>query len=228
MSDQDFQAPVNPMPAAVTLVFLAIAGIEAGLSLAEAGIIGGPGAVGWRLALIRDFGFSGDLFDWMVANGRFPLSEVKRSVSYAFLHLGFTHALFAMVLLLALGKMVAEAMGQIAFLVIFFVSGILGAVLYALVLNDPVWLVGAYPNVYGLIGGYSFVMWRRLSGLGPQQLQAFSLIAILMGIQLLWGVFFDTGTQWLAELFGFIVGFGLCFLLAPGEWQVLLNKLRQR
>lgn len=228
MEDPEFHPPVNPMPAAVTLLFLAIVGIEAGLSLAEAGIIGGPGAVGWRLALIRDYGFSGDIFDWMVANGRYPLSEVKRVVTYAFVHLGFTHMLFAGVLLLALGKMVAEAMGQIAFLVIFFVSGILGAALYAQLLNDPAWMVGAYPSVYGLIGGYSFVMWRRLSSLGEAQYRAFSLIAILMGLQLLWGVFFDAGTQWLAELIGFICGFGLSFILAPGELARLRGRLRQR
>jgi membrane associated rhomboid family serine protease len=228
MTDPDFQPPVNPMPAAVTLVFLAIAGVEAGLSLAEAGIIGGPGAVGWRLAMIRDYGFSGDMFDWMIANWRFPLSELHRVVSYSFVHLGFTHAIFAVVLLLALGKMVAEAMGQIAFLTIFFASGIFGAVLYALVLNDPVWLVGAYPSVYGLIGAYSFVMWRKLSSLGEAQYRAFSLIAVLMGIQLLWGVFFEAGTQWLAELFGFFVGFGLCFILAPGEWTKLRDRVRHR
>ena len=228
MEDPDFQPPVNPMPAVVTLLFLAIAGIEAGLSLAEAGIIGGPGAVGWRLALIRDYGFSGEIFDWMIANWRFPLAEIPRAVTYSFVHLGFTHAIFAMVLLLALGKMVAEVMGQVAFLAIFFVSGILGAVFYALVMNDPVWMVGAYPNVYGLIGGYSFVMWRKLSTLGEQQLRAFSLIAVLMGIQLLWGVFFDAGTQWLAELFGFAVGFGLCFVLAPGEWGKLRERVRHR
>ncbi len=228
MEDPEFQPPVHPMPAAVTLLFLAIAGIEAGLSLAEGGIIGGPGAVGWRLALVRDYGFSGDVFDWMVTNGRYPLSELGRVVSYAFVHLGFTHALFAMVLLLALGKMVAEAMGQLAFLTIFFLSGILGAVIYALILNDPIWLVGAYPNVYGLIGGYSFVMWRRLSSLGEQQFRAFSLIAVLMGLQLLWGVFFEAGTQWLADLFGFMCGFGLCFVLAPGEWAKLRNRVRQR
>ncbi len=228
MTDPDFQPPVNPLPAAVTLVFLAIAGVEVGLSLAEAGLIGGPGAIGWRLALIRDYGFSGEMFDWMIANWRFPLSEVPRAVTYSFVHLGFTHAIFAVVLLLALGKMVSEAMGQVAFLTIFFASGILGAVLYALVLNDPVWMVGAYPSVYGLIGGYSFVMWRRLSSLGEAQYRAFSLIAVLMGIQLLWGVFFEAGTQWLAELFGFFVGFGLCFLLAPGEWAKLRDRVRHR
>ncbi len=228
MHDPDFQPPVNPLPPAVILLFLAIAGIEAGLSLGEANLIGGPGAIGWRLGLIRDYGFSGDIFDWMLANGRWPLSEAMRVVTYPFINLGFTHGVFAMVLLLALGKMVAEVMGQLAFLVIFVVSGIGGAVVYALLLNDPVWLAGAYPNVYGLIGAYSFVMWRKLAGQGGEQYRAFSLIAILMGLQLFWGVFFEAGTLWVAELAGFFCGFGLSFLLAPGEWARVRAMLQRR
>jgi membrane associated rhomboid family serine protease len=228
MQDPDFQPPVNPLPPSVTLVFLALAGVEAGLSLGSAGIIGGPGAIGWRLSLIRDFGFSGDIFDWMLANGQWPLDQLRRLVTFPFVHLGFTHAIFAGVLLLALGKMVAEVMGQVAFVVIFFVSGIVGAVVYALLLDDPVWLAGAYPNVYGLIGGYSFVMWRKLAGTGAQQYRAFSLIAVLMGLQLIWGILFDTGTLWVAELVGFFCGFGLSFLLAPGEWARVRALLQRR
>lgn len=228
MQDPDLESPVNPLPPAVVLVFLAIAGVEGVLSLGEAGLIGGPGAVGWRLGLIRDFGFSGQIFDWMVANQRWPLEELRRLVTYPFIHLGFTHSLFAMVLLLALGKLVAEVLGQFAFLALFVVSGIFGAAVYALLLNDPTWLAGAYPNVYGLIGGYSFVLWRRLEGAGAKQYRAFSLIALLMGIQLIWGVFFETGTQWVAELAGFFCGFGLCFLLAPGEWHRIRDQLRRR
>ncbi len=228
MQDPDFQPPVNPLPPVVILLFLAIAGIEAGLSMGEAGLIGGPGAIGWRLGLVRDYGFSGDIFDWMLANGQWPLSEVMRVVTYPFIHLGFMHALFAMVLLLALGKMVAEVMGQVALLVIFVVSGIGGAVLYALLLNDPVWLAGAYPNVYGLIGGYSFVLWRKLAGQGAAQLRAFSLIAVLMALQLFFGIFFEAGTLWVAELFGFFCGFGLSFLFAPGEWAKLRAILQRR
>ena len=228
MQDPDFHPPVNPLPPVVILLFLAIAGVEAGLSLGEAGVIGGPGAVGWRLGLIRDYGFSGDIFDWMLANGQWPLSEAMQVVTYPFVHLGLTHGIFAMVLLLALGKMVAEIMGQLAFLVIFVLSGIGGAVIYALLLNDPVWLAGAYTNVYGLIGGYSFVMWRKLAGQGTEQFRAFALIAVLMGLQLFWGVFFETGTLWVAELAGFFCGFGLSFLLAPGEWARLRAKLQRR
>lgn len=228
MQDPDFQPPVNPLPPVVVLLFLALAGVEAGLSLGEAGLIGGPGAIGWRLGLVRDFGFSGDVFDWMLANGRWPLSEVKRLLTFPFIHLGFTHAIFAVVLLLALGKMVAEVMGQMAFLAIFVLSGIGGAVVYSVLLNDPVWLAGAYPNVYGLIGGYSFVMWRKLAGAGEQQYRAFTLIAVLMGLQLFWSVFVQSGSLWVAELAGFLCGFGLSFLFAPGEWAKLRAILQRR
>ncbi|MFC6636495.1 rhomboid family intramembrane serine protease [Sulfitobacter sp. JBTF-M27] len=228
MQDPDFQPPVNPLPPIVTLTFLAIAGVEAGLSLGEAGILGGPGAVGWRLGLIRDYGFSGQIFDWMLANGRWPLQEVLRFFTYPFIHLGFTHALFAMVLLLALGKLVAEAMGSVVFATIFVLAGAGGAGIYALLLNESMWLAGAYPSVYGLIGGYSFVMWRHLAGSGAQQYRAFSLIAFLMGIQLIWGIFFEVGLQWVAELAGFFIGFGLCFLVAPGEWARIREGIRRR
>ena len=216
------------MPPVVIVLFLLMAGVEAVLSLGEAGLVGGPRAIGWRLDLVRDYGFSGDLFDWMVANGQYPLFELKRLVTYPFIHLGFSHGLFAMVLLLALGKLVGEIMGQVAVAVIFFGSAIVGAAGYALLLNDPVWLAGGYPAVYGLIGGYSFIMWRKLAGQGSAQYRAFSLIAMLMGLQLIWGVLFETGTLWVAELIGFVCGFGLCFLVAPGEWSRLRTRMRRQ
>lgn len=227
MHDPDFQPPVNPMPPVVVVFFLAIAGVEAVLSLAEAGLIGGRAGIGWRISLMERYGFSGNVFDWMLANRQWPLQDVLRLLTYPFLHQSFTQGLFAMVLLLALGKMVAEAMGQVAFAVIFVLSGVGGAVIYALLLNDRMLLIGAYPPVYGLIGGYSFVLWRTLGATGGPQRQAFTLIAFLMGIQLVWGVFFEIGTIWVAELAGFFCGFGLSFLVAPGEWTRLRARMRR-
>jgi membrane associated rhomboid family serine protease len=130
--------------------------------------------------------------------------------------------------MLALGKMAAEVMGPLAMLALFVLSGVGGALAYALLLDDPVWLVGAYPPVYGLIGGYSFLMWRKLGATGGQQMQAFSLIAMLMGMQLIWSLFTSVGYGWVAELSGFVCGFVLSFLCAPGEWARILQKLRQR
>jgi len=230
MSDDPppFEPPVNPLPVVVIILFLLVAGVELVLSAGEAGLVGGPSAIGWRLGLVRDWGFNGDLFDAMWAQGYFPPEHLARLITYPFIHLSFTHALIAVVLMLALGKMAAEVMGQLAMLALFVLSGIGGALVYALLLNDPVWLVGAYPPVYGLIGGYSFLMWRRLGASGGRQMEAFTLILMLMGLQLVWSLFASVGYGWVAELAGFFCGFALCFICAPGEWARILARLRQR
>ena len=231
MSDQyetNFEPPFNKLPPVVLVLFLIMAGIEGTLALGEAGLIGGPAAIGWRLALVRDWGFSGDIFDAMMAQGVWSWEHLARMVTYPFIHLGFTHALVASVLMLALGKMAAEVMGQFAMLALFVLSGIGGAMAYALLLDDPVWLVGSYPPVYGLIGGYSFLLWRKLAASGGQQMRAFSLIAMLMGLQLVRSLFATVGNGWVAELAGFLTGFALSFICAPGECARILSKLRQR
>ncbi|UWR22106.1 rhomboid family intramembrane serine protease [Sulfitobacter sp. S190] len=228
MSDPSFESPINKLPGAVVLLCVAMIGVEAGLSFAEAGIIGGPGAIGWRLGLVRDFGFSGEIFDAMWDTGRWSVDHLLRFVTYPFIHLSFSHSIFAIVLTLALGKMVAEVMGQAVMLAVWLLSGVIGAFFYALLLNDPVWLAGAYPNAYGLIGAYSYVMWRTLGAAGEQQLRAFSLIAMLMGLQLIWSLFASIGNGWVADLAGFFGGFAMCFLLAPGEWRRIVARLRQR
>ncbi|MEH6740388.1 MAG: rhomboid family intramembrane serine protease [Sulfitobacter sp.] len=231
MSDQhepEFESPFNKLPVVVVILFMIMAGIELTLTAGAAGFVGGPEAIGWRLGLVRDWGFSGDLFDAMLAQGYWAPEHLARLVTYPFIHLSFTHALVAIVLMLALGKMAAEVMGPLAMLALFVLSGVGGALAYALLLDDPVWLVGAYPPVYGLIGGYSFLMWRKLGATGGQQMQAFSLIAMLMGMQLIWSLFTSVGYGWVAELSGFVCGFVLSFLCAPGEWARILQKLRQR
>jgi membrane associated rhomboid family serine protease len=227
-SDPEFQSPFNAIPVVVIVLFLIMAGIELILTMGEAGLIGGPEAIGWRLGLVRDWGFAGGYFDAMWAQGQFPLEHMARFVTYPFIHLSFTHALIAIVLMLALGKMAAEVMGPLAMLALFVLSGVGGALAYAVLLDDPVWLVGAYPAVYGLIGGYSFLLWRRLAAKGGQQMQAFTLIAMLMGLQLIWSLFATVGYGWVAELAGFFCGFAISAVCAPGEWARILRKLRQR
>lgn len=227
MSDMHDPAPVNPLPPVVVLLFFAIVLPEAAFMLGAQGWIGGAEGIGWRLAAVERFGFNGDLFDWMLANGRWMPEHLQRFVTYAFVHVSFTATLFAAVLMLALGKLVGEAMGQVAVLVLFFGGSIFGALVYALFLNDPAWLVGGFPAVYGLIGGYSFLLWQRLGETGQQQLRAFNLIAILMGLQLIWGVIFGPNTEWVADLAGFVFGFGASILLIPGGWARVMHHLRR-
>ncbi len=227
MNDPNNTPPVNPLPPVVLLLFAAVALPELMFTMGAQGWIGGPDAVGWRLAAIEKYGFSGDLFDWMLTNGRWMPEHLQRFVTYSFVHGTFTSTLFSAVLMLALGKLVGESMGQVAVVVLYLGGSIFGALVYALLLNDPAWLVGGFPAVYGLIGGYSFLMWQRLADTGQQQLRAFSLIAILMGIQLLFGVFFGPNTQWVADLAGFAFGFAASVLLVPGGLARVLYHLRR-
>ncbi len=226
MSHDPDARPIHPMPPVVVLVFLVIMGFETLLTLGARGVIGGPEAVGWRLAAIQMMSFSGDIFDWMWQNGRWPMEHVMRFVTYPFVHGSFTHALFVGVIFLAMGKMVAEAFGQIAMLVIFVISGIGGALAYALLLNDPVPLIGGFPPVYGLIGAFTWMLWKSMAAVGANQARAFTLIGFLMGFQLLFGLLFGTNNDWVADLAGFATGFPLSFVLAPGGMARMRARIR--
>ncbi|KMK66278.1 rhomboid family intramembrane serine protease [Puniceibacterium sp. IMCC21224] len=220
-------SPVNPLPPVVVALFLMMAGVELAFSLGARGIVGGPGAIGWRLEAIQTYAFSGDILDWMLATGQYPVRHLMRFVTYPFVHGSFSHAMFACVMLLALGKMVGEALGQMATLAIFVVSGIGGALAYGLALNDPVPLLGAFPSIYGLIGAFTYLLWLRLGQMGAQQIRAFSLIGILLGIQLVFGLFFGSGNDWLADVAGFAVGFASSVALVPGGLARLLDRVRR-
>lgn len=233
MSSEDNVPAVNPLPAAVVLLLLPMLAAEIVFQVGNAGLAGGPAAVGWRVAAIERFAYSGEILAWMWETGRWPWEHLIRFVSYPFVHGSFTQALIAGVMFVAIGKMVAEVFGGAAMVVIFFVSSITGALVFGLLGGAPSYLIGAFPPVYGMIGAFTWILWRRLSLVGEDQARAFTLIGFLMGAQLLFSLFFslfgESGGQheWLADLAAFATGFLLSFLLAPGGWARLLGRLRQ-
>lgn len=222
------EPPLNPLPPVVIALFLVIVGLEAVFTLGARGLVGGPEAVGWRLGTLERFAFSAEIFAWMRDAGRWPVEHVMRFFSYPFVHASFTHALFAGVMLLALGKMVGEAMGSLAVVLIFFVSAAGGALVYAVAVGSSTPLIGAFPAVYGLIGGFTYLLWVRLGQLGEQQVRAFTLIGFLLAIQLIFGLLFGANAEWVADLSGFAIGFAMSIVLVPGGWSKLVDKLRQR
>ncbi|MBE1283632.1 MAG: rhomboid family intramembrane serine protease [Rhodobacteraceae bacterium] len=226
MSDMHNPAPVNPLPPAVVALVLVIIGVELIFTLGARGIVGGPGAIGWRLDALQSYAFSSEIVAWMWESGRWPAEHLIRFVSYIFVHGAFTHALFVCVFVLAMGKMVGEVMGDLAMVLIFVLSGVGGALGYGLLVNDPAPLIGGFPAVYGLIGGFTFLLWKSLALVGAQQSRAFTLIAFLMGVQLLFGLLFGGTKDWVADLCGFATGFGLSFFLAPGGWASIRNRIR--
>ncbi|SFD89332.1 rhomboid family intramembrane serine protease [Roseivivax sediminis] len=220
-------SPVNPLPPVVLALFAILAVAELAFSLGARGLMGGPGAIGWRVAMIERFAYAPEILDWMVRTRQLPPEHLARIVTYPFVNGAFTATLFAGVMLLALGKMVAEAIGQPRTLAVFLGAAIGGALIYTAVLPGGPALYGSFPPVYGLIGAFTYLLWVRLGQAGEAQIRAFTLIGVLLGIQLVFGLLFGGGPFWVAEIGGFLSGFGLAVLLVPGGARRLLHRIRR-
>lgn len=226
---QDRNAPpLNPLPAIVWALALPIIAMEIVVGLGGSGVVGGLEGAGWRLQALERFVFSPPLMQAMIDRSDYPLLQIMRLVTYPFVHGSTTHAVFVVVILLALGKMVGEIFRWWAVLVVFFGAAIAGAFAYMLVPGNAAPLFGGYPATYGLIGGFTFLLWVNLAAVGANKYRAFSLIGFLLGIQLLFGLLFGGGYEWVADVAGFAAGFLLSFVVSPGGWARVLDKIRQR
>ena len=222
-----YHAPLNPLPWVVWALALPIVALEATFALGQAGLAGGAAAVGWRLAAIQHFAFVPDILRAMWQAQTFPMAELARIVTYPFVHGSFTHAAMVLVFILALGKMVGEIFRPLAVLAVFFGAAVAGALVYTALPMAHVPLFGGYPAVYGLVGAFTYILWARLGALNANRARAFSLIGFLLFIQLVFGLIFGTGWDWVAELAGFGTGFGLSFVVGPGGPARVLARFRR-
>lgn len=228
MRDGYDASPMNPLPPVVWALVLPVVAMEAVLGAGTAGLAGGPGAVGWRLDAIQRFAFSGEILGWMWATGQWPAEHLIRFVTYPFVHLSVTHAVFVTVFLLALGKMVGEVFRAWAVAAVFFAAAVVGALAFAALPGVSAPLVGGYPAVYGLIGAFTFILWARLGAANANRARAFSLIGFLLGIQLVFALIFGGGWDWVADVAGFVTGFLLSFVVSPGGWAAVRARIRHR
>ena len=221
-------SPFNALPPVVVGLAVVMGGLEILFQLAEAGMIGGPDAVGWRIGAMQSYAVLDSVWEWMRANQTWPGEHLARFVTYPFLHGGLTHAAFVVVFILAIGKMVGEVFSSLAFLAVFWISAVAGALAFVTLTDSPYPLIGGYPGVYGLIGAFSFLRWMALGVVGDNRYRAFGLIGMLLAIQLLFAVLYGNYGDVVADLSGFVAGFLLSFVVSPGGWQRLLVRLRQR
>lgn len=224
---QDHNAPpLNPIPPVVWALALPMIAMEAVLQLGASGLAGGPTGIGWRSEALTALAFLPALWREMWGFEQFPLEHVVRLVGYPFVHGNLTHVVFAAVIVLALGKFVAEVLRWWVVLAVFFGAAIAGALVYG-VFVDQAALYGAYPPAYGLVGAFTYLMYVRLAGSGAEH-RAFAMIGFLMFAQLLFGVLFGGGPEWIADFAGFAAGFGLTAMLAPGGLSRLRARMRGR
>ena len=222
------ETPLNPLPPVVWLILLPIVAMEVVLSAGSLGLAGGQAGIGWRSEALQRFALSPVMLDQMWQARQISTDYLMRFVSYAFVHGNLTHAVFAAVFILALGKFVGEVFRGWAVAVVFLGAILAGGLAYSLVPGLQVALYGAYPGAYGLIGAFTYILWAKLAAHHAHRGRAFSLIGFLLGVQLLFGALFGGAPDWIADLAGFGAGFCLSFLVAPGGPAHLLRLIRQR
>ncbi|OWY09749.1 rhomboid family intramembrane serine protease [Thioclava sp. F42-5] len=228
MRDGYDEHPMNPLPPVVWLLALPIIATELFFAMGQSGLIGGAQAAGWRLDALQKFAFSPQVMRAMVETGQYPPEQMMRILTYPFVNASVTQAIFVLVFLLALGKMVGEVFSGLAVAIVFFGATILGALVYAALPFTQIGLYGGYPGDYGLIGAFTWILWTRLGQENANQFRAFSLIGALMGIQLIFAMIFGARPDWIADIVGFVAGFVLSFFVAPGGMQRTLQRLRRR
>ena len=217
------ESPFNALPPVVVVLALVMGFNELVMQVADQGLFGVPP----RIVFFEDYGFWPGVWSAMVDTNNYPLEQMMRFVTYPFIHGSLIHAAFAIVIVLALGKAVGEVFSTAAFLAVFFLASILGALIYGMLapVNFP--LIGGYPGAYGLIGAFTFLLWLNLTAVGANSMRAFTLIGVLMGIQLVFGVLFGGGYSWIADVAGFASGFLLSFVVSPGGWSRVVAKIRR-
>ncbi|MDS9468075.1 rhomboid family intramembrane serine protease [Paracoccus sp. MBLB3053] len=231
------ESPLNPVPAVVWALVLPMIACEVVFGLAQLGLAGGgtPGAgLAMRQLAAERTAYIPEMVLQLWQMRALVLDQSWRILTYSFIHMSLTHAIFVIVFCLALGNLIANQFRAWAVIALFFGSAIGGALIYTLFAGlfpqfrfQP--LIGGYPAVYGFVGAFTFLLWTRLGQQNANRMRAFSLIGMLLAFQLIFGIIFQSGnTTWIAEVAGFITGFLLSFVLIPGGVARVLRQIRQR
>lgn len=224
-------SPLNPISGVVLVIVFAIIAIEVVLQLAEAGWIGGPAGVGWRLEAATHFGIRDSALEYLRQNYWVWPEVIWEQpnliwpfLTFPFIHAGAGHVALGAALMLVMGKTIAEEFSSFAVVALFLGCSISGAIVYGLVYDGPAALLGIYPVMYGFIAAYTWSEASKLHQAGKSMMPAFRIIAMLFAFRTVFSLIFGLRTSWPADLTGLIVGFLLSFVLAPdgrariGRW----------
>ena len=207
-------------PAIIWILAIAFFGVE--LALVAADAIAGQSDVARsdaRLWTIVHFSFLDLLFE-AVRDGASPPWHFWTSfVTYAFLHGGMMHLIMNGAIFLALGGAVANMIGAARFLLFFIVTAAAGALAFALITDVSGPLVGASGVIFGLFGALKRWEWRWIRATGAPANRFWGTIAALTLMNVALFVFYpgEGSVAWEAHLGGFIAGWLIAPLLAPGR-----------
>ena len=201
----------NTLPGASGTITKALVGINAAAFVLAIAVLGST--VGGAGLAARDFGLWGPAID--------VDTEWWRIITSGFLHSGIIHIAFNMYLLWQLGQQLERAMGQIDFVLVYFVT-LIGGSAGALLLAPNSFTVGASGAVFGLIGLMVFFLRSRHIGLFDTGLGMLIVINVIFS--------FRGGVSLGGHLGGFVTGVVLGILyfgLNPGDGPLLKGKTKE-
>ncbi|WP_424985044.1 rhomboid family intramembrane serine protease [Microbulbifer sp. S227A] len=205
------RGPWRPAPAVVAIVIVTCC-VEFLLQASDLGLTGNT--------RLRGFAYENGAF-WvgLLDNWRpnYPAQPWLMFLSYQVLHTGLSHLLGNMFVLLIVGHIVVRRVGQTWFAAIYVISGIGGAIGFALLSDSAQPMVGASGALFGLVGAWKWQDWffNAQNGVGGKSLVMDIIGLILLNI-LLWVV---QGGQvaWETHLGGFLTGWLAATLVIPRE-----------
>ncbi|MBK0327151.1 rhomboid family intramembrane serine protease [Rhodobacteraceae bacterium F11138] len=198
-------------PSAVVMVLLLLnCGIEMILLAADNGLIG---TTRWRSQAYQYGAFWTGLLDNWRPN--YPAQPWLMFVTYQVLHASLTHLLGNMLILLLVGRILVQRVGQLWFAVFYLVSGIGGGLGFALLASSAQPMVGASGALFGLVGAWKWQDWFINSQQGSSRR---ALILDVVGLIVLNALFWaiqDGQLAWEAHLGGFLTGWLIATLVLP-------------
>ncbi len=146
------------------------------------------------------------------------LPKIWQVVTYMFLHGSFMHLLFNMLILYFMGSEVERELGTRNFLIVYFVSGVLGGLGW-LVLAEPHQVcIGASGAIFGLMGAFVALFPNRyitvlLFFILPITMRAWVLVSILATLDFLGMTlgFGRSGIAHAAHLGGLVAGYAFAY-----------------
>lgn len=190
--------------------------IEVVLQLADAGLLG---STRLRIVIYQNTAFWPGLLSGWIPN--YAVQPYAMFLTYAFVHGGLTHLILNMVTLVSLGVAVIRDAGQIGFLLVYLVSTLAGALVFAITATSFQPMVGASGALFGLAGAlvwwnirYTFrqdttIAVKAASVLWP------ATILTLLNVLMYYG--FDKNVAWQTHLGGFVGGVAVALFFRDPE-----------
>ena len=216
---------LDPLSRELVALTAIIFSLELIFTAGQSGWLNVANASGWRNNAITDYGFFPPIIFGQFSAGNYLSTEPVRLVTFPLIHYSFSHALFSVVFILAIGKFIGQFCPGSRVVAIFFLSSIGGAFFFGLVLNTDFPLVGGSPGFFGLIGSFLYLLFRNFVSTGRIRRTLITMPLFLIGSQIFIRLLFGGPPLWIADLGGMLTGFALAYFLVPGGFIRVVNQV---